>query len=47
MADFDYMKEEIGYRLSDRVMDIKRQVDLAVDIGCGRGYVTRHIVRKR
>ena len=25
MADFDYMKEEIGYRVSDRVLDIKRQ----------------------
>jgi len=43
VADFDYLKEEIGYRLSDRVLDIKRQVDVAVDIGCGRGYVTRHI----
>lgn len=25
VADFDYMKEEIGYRVSDRVLDIKRQ----------------------
>ena len=25
VADFDYMKEEIGYRVSNRVLDIKRQ----------------------
>ena len=42
---FDFLKEEIGYRLADRVLDIKREMDVAVDIGSGRGYVTRHITR--
>eukprot|EP00095_Tigriopus_kingsejongensis_P004066 maker-scaffold5_size1054832-snap-gene-9.23 protein:Tk04066 transcript:maker-scaffold5_size1054832-snap-gene-9.23-mRNA-1 annotation:"methyltransferase c20orf7-like mitochondrial" len=41
--DFDYIKEEIGYRVSDRVLDIKRQMDVAVDIGSGRGYVTQNL----
>lgn len=40
---FDYMKEEIGYRVADRVMDISRPLNVCVDLGCGRGYVTRHL----
>ncbi len=40
---FDFLKEEIGYRLADRVLDIKREMDLGVDIGSGRGYVTRNL----
>jgi len=44
--DFDYLKEEFGYRLADRVLDIKtqeRDMKICVDIGSGRGYVTRHL----
>ncbi len=42
-SQYDFLKEEIGYRLSDRVMDIKRKMDVCVDIGSQRGYVTRHL----
>ncbi len=42
-ADFDYLKEEFGYRLADRVLDITRDLDLCVDIGSSRGYVSRHL----
>lgn len=41
--DFDYLKEELGYRLADRVLDIKRELPICVDIGSGRGFVTRHL----
>uniref|UniRef100_A0A336LU23 Arginine-hydroxylase NDUFAF5, mitochondrial n=1 Tax=Culicoides sonorensis TaxID=179676 RepID=A0A336LU23_CULSO len=41
---YDYIKEEVGYRLSDRVFDVKRQFKNAVDLGCGRGYVSKHIL---
>lgn len=41
---FDYLKEEVGFRLSDRVFDVKRQFKNAVDVGCGRGYVSKHIL---
>lgn len=41
---FDYLKEEVGFRLSDRVFDVKRQFKNAVDLGCGRGYVSKHIL---
>jgi len=37
VAVYDYLKEEVGYRLADRIFDIKRRFKLAVDLGCGRG----------
>ncbi|KAL1491771.1 hypothetical protein ABEB36_012320 [Hypothenemus hampei] len=40
---YDYLKDEIGFRLADRVFDIKRKFKLAADIGCNRGYVSKHI----
>lgn len=40
---FDYLKEEMGYRLADRVLDIKRKMNVCVDLGSGKGYVTRHL----
>lgn len=30
---YDYLKDEIGFRLADRVFDIKRKFKLAADIG--------------
>lgn len=30
---YDYLKDEIGYRLADRIFDIKRKFKLAADIG--------------
>ncbi|XP_309862.4 arginine-hydroxylase NDUFAF5, mitochondrial [Anopheles gambiae] len=41
---YDYIKEEVGYRLADRIFDIKRQFTNAVDLGAGRGYVTNHVL---
>ncbi|KAJ4440269.1 hypothetical protein ANN_08408 [Periplaneta americana] len=40
---YDYLKEEVGYRLADRIFDIKRKFKRAVDLGCGRGYVAKHV----
>ncbi|XP_050541848.1 arginine-hydroxylase NDUFAF5, mitochondrial [Daktulosphaira vitifoliae] len=40
---YEYLKEEVGYRLSDRLFDIKRQFDCVVDLGCGYGHVSKHI----
>lgn len=30
---YDYLKDEIGYRLADRVFDIKRKFKVLADIG--------------
>ncbi|XP_065568721.1 arginine-hydroxylase NDUFAF5, mitochondrial-like [Artemia franciscana] len=41
---YDYLKEESGYRLSDRVFDIKRKFDRVADLGCGKGYASKHLL---
>ncbi|KAF4023117.1 hypothetical protein G4228_015537 [Cervus hanglu yarkandensis] len=40
---FDYLKEEVGSRIADRVYDIARDFRLALDVGCGRGYIAEHL----
>lgn len=30
---YDYLKDEVGYRLSDRIFDIKRKFNTIVDLG--------------
>ncbi|KAK7082788.1 NADH dehydrogenase [ubiquinone] 1 alpha subcomplex assembly factor 5 [Halocaridina rubra] len=44
VAVFDYLKEEVGYRLADRVLDIKRELKIGLDLGTGRGHVAKNIV---
>jgi len=41
---FDFLKEEVGYRVADRVLDVARRMEVAVDLGSGRGWVTRHLM---
>jgi len=41
--NYDFLKEEVGYRVADRVLDVARKMEVAVDIGSGRGWVTRHL----
>ncbi|XP_012252031.2 arginine-hydroxylase NDUFAF5, mitochondrial [Athalia rosae] len=41
---YDYIKEEVGYRLSDRIFDVKRRFKRALDLGCGRGYISKHVI---
>ncbi|XP_055458559.1 arginine-hydroxylase NDUFAF5, mitochondrial isoform X1 [Psammomys obesus] len=40
---FDYLREEVGSRIADRVYDIARDFPLALDVGCGRGYIAQHL----
>ena len=44
---FDYLKEEVGYRVYDRVLDIKRHFDTIVDLGAGKGYVGKNFNKVR
>ncbi|XP_074065526.1 arginine-hydroxylase NDUFAF5, mitochondrial isoform X2 [Macrotis lagotis] len=43
---YDYLREEVGSRVADRVYDIARDFPLALDIGCGRGYIACHLNKK-
>ncbi|XP_012216720.2 arginine-hydroxylase NDUFAF5, mitochondrial [Linepithema humile] len=40
---YDYLKDEVGDRLSDRIFDIKRKFNKALDLGCGRGHVSKRV----
>lgn len=41
---YDYLKDEVGDRLADRIFDIKRKFSRALDLGCGRGHVSKQIL---
>nr|CAG4647216.1 EOG090X09JT [Megafenestra aurita]SVE92510.1 EOG090X09JT [Megafenestra aurita] len=43
---FNYLKDEVGYRLSDRVYDINRKFNVALDLGCGFGHVSKHLTKE-
>jgi len=45
-ADFEtynYLKDEVGFRLADRIFDINKNFKVAVDLGCGFGHVSKHL----
>ncbi|XP_061220740.1 arginine-hydroxylase NDUFAF5, mitochondrial isoform X3 [Neopsephotus bourkii] len=41
----DYLREEVGGRIADRVFDIPRTFPLALDVGSGRGYIAQHLTK--
>ncbi|CAH1395827.1 unnamed protein product [Nezara viridula] len=41
---YDYLKEEVGWRVADRILDINRKFKNVVDLGCGRGYISKHML---
>jgi hypothetical protein len=45
--DYEYIKSEVGYRVADRIFDIKRSFNTVVDLGCQRGYVSKHLEKVR
>jgi len=40
---FDFLKDEVGYRVADRVLDVSKKMEVGVDIGSGRGWVLRYL----
>ncbi|KAG5325720.1 NDUF5 hydroxylase, partial [Pseudoatta argentina] len=43
---YDYIKDEVGDRLADRIFDIKRKFGRVLDLGCGRGHVSKRILNE-
>ncbi|CAG8468143.1 22600_t:CDS:10 [Gigaspora rosea] len=39
----DYLKDEVAHRLVDRLLDIKRNYDTIVDLGCGCGHIVKYM----
>ncbi|KAL1006134.1 hypothetical protein UPYG_G00068240 [Umbra pygmaea] len=40
---YDYLRDEVGSRVADRVYDIARTFSLALDIGCGKSHIAEHL----
>lgn len=40
---YDYLKDEIAYRMVDRIRDVTRKFPVAVDLGCGRGLMANYL----
>ncbi|XP_058496800.1 arginine-hydroxylase NDUFAF5, mitochondrial [Solea solea] len=40
---YDYLRDEVGSRLADRVHDIARTFPLALDVGGGKNHITQHL----
>ncbi|KAG9484362.1 hypothetical protein GDO78_009989 [Eleutherodactylus coqui] len=43
---YEYLREEVGDRVADRVFDVARMFPFALDLGCGRGYISRHLTKE-
>ena len=41
-----YLKEEIGWRVADKVFDLTKFNPLVLDIGCGVGHITPHLIKE-
>lgn len=44
-VQYSYIKDEIGFRVFDRLCDVKRTFGTALDLGCGLGHVTKHVTQ--
>ncbi|XP_072513282.1 arginine-hydroxylase NDUFAF5, mitochondrial isoform X1 [Salminus brasiliensis] len=40
---YDYLRDEVGSRVADRIYDIARTFPLALDVGCGKGHIAEHL----
>ncbi|XP_046900169.1 arginine-hydroxylase NDUFAF5, mitochondrial [Hypomesus transpacificus] len=43
---YDYLRNEVGSRVADRVYDIARTFPLALDIGSGRSHIAEHLSKE-
>ncbi|XP_044045343.1 arginine-hydroxylase NDUFAF5, mitochondrial isoform X2 [Siniperca chuatsi] len=44
---YDYLKDEVGSRVADRVYDVARTFPLALDIGGGKSHIAEHLSKKQ
>uniref|UniRef100_A0A7N5ZRI6 Methyltransferase type 11 domain-containing protein n=1 Tax=Anabas testudineus TaxID=64144 RepID=A0A7N5ZRI6_ANATE len=40
---YDYLRDEVGGRVADRVYDIARTFPLALDVGAGKSHIAEHL----
>ncbi|KAG0233446.1 hypothetical protein BGX31_004829 [Mortierella sp. GBA43] len=39
----DYVKDEVAFRVVDRLLDIKREFNEVVELGSGCGHIAKHV----
>ncbi|XP_067020129.1 arginine-hydroxylase NDUFAF5, mitochondrial-like [Acropora muricata] len=44
---YDYLKDEVAERVADRIGDISRHFPMALDLGCGRGHLSKHLTKEQ
>ena len=42
-AEFTYIRDHLAAQVVDRLLDIQRNFEVAVDIGCGAGHILKHL----
>ncbi|VDO52635.1 unnamed protein product [Onchocerca flexuosa] len=40
-----YVKDEIAYRVADKVFDLTKFNDICIDIGCGSGHIAMNLIK--
>lgn len=40
---YEYIREEVGSRVADRVYDVARSFPVALDVSCGRSFIAEHL----
>uniref|UniRef100_A0A915PWB5 dolichyl-P-Man:Man5GlcNAc2-PP-dolichol alpha-1,3-mannosyltransferase n=1 Tax=Setaria digitata TaxID=48799 RepID=A0A915PWB5_9BILA len=49
LDDYDvckYVKDEIAYRVADKVFDLTKFNDVCIDIGCGSGHIAANLIKE-
>lgn len=44
-ATYDYLRDEVAYRIVDRMRDVSKSFEFGLDLGCGHGHVAKHVDR--
>jgi len=42
---YDYLKDEVASRVVDRLCDIARCFPVALDLGCGKGHISKYLTK--
>uniref|UniRef100_A0A914DZJ7 Arginine-hydroxylase NDUFAF5, mitochondrial n=1 Tax=Acrobeloides nanus TaxID=290746 RepID=A0A914DZJ7_9BILA len=44
--DCRYLKDEVGFRVADKVFDLTKFNEICLDLGCGAGHIGPHLIKE-